>query len=187
MKVFRLLTRESVEEDILERAKRKRVLEHLVIHGVEGDEKQNGKEGKAKVAFKKEELSAILRFGAEKLFEKDRVSALGGGAGPSEGEIVAEADTNSRDALASDGAQDDEKAEEKRVLEVDDIDELLARVPVDEADEVGAAEPSVGDSLLNAFKWADFKTVEEEDDLEPGEIEDKDATCEGCCQGRCRH
>ncbi len=183
VKVFRLLTRESVEEDILERAKRKRVLEHLVIHGVEGDEKQNGKEGKAKVAFKKEELSAILRFGAEKLFEKDRVSALGGGAGPSEGEIVAEADTNSRDALASDGAQDDEKAEEKRVLEVDDIDELLARVPVDEADEVGAAEPSVGDSLLNAFKWADFKTVEEEDDLEPGEIEDKDALAKDAARG----
>lgn len=150
VKVFRLLSRETVEEDILERAKRKRVLEHLVIHGVEGGD-QEGKEDKA-AAFKKEELSAILRFGAEKLFEKDetKVSGVADGDAPTAQESV------EQDA--------DVKAEEKRVLEVDDIDELLARAPTDEASQVGGAQPSVGDSLLNAFKWADFKTVEEEDD-----------------------
>lgn len=148
VKVFRLLTRESVEEDILERAKRKRVLEHLVIHGVEGDDKDIGKE-----AFKKEELSAILRFGAEKLFEKDRDDGKAGADGPK----------NENDPL-KDVTPDDEKAEERMVLAFDDIDELLARAPTEDADEVGAAQPSVGDSLLNAFKWADFKTVEEEDE-----------------------
>lgn len=149
VKVFRLLTRESVEEDILERAKRKRVLEHLVIHGVEGDERENGKDGAGKIAFKKEELSAILRFGAEKLFQASGDSAK-----------------QENDSSAHEPAADDEKAEERMVLAVDDIDELLARVPVDDSDEVGAAEPSVGDSLLNAFKWADFKTVEEDDEEE---------------------
>jgi len=147
VKVFRLLTKQSVEEQILERAKRKRVLEHLVIHGVEGDGK---KDDGSKVTFKKEELSAILRFGAESLFEKG-------------------ADGQQPDAQANGvptSAVDDVKAEERRVLAVDDIDELLARTPVNDADELGAAEQSVGDSLLNAFKWADFDAGEEEDQIE---------------------
>lgn len=143
VRVFRLLTKESVEEDILERAKRKRVLEHLVIHGVEGDEKQGGKEG-AK-SFKKEELSAILRFGAEKLFEKEK---------------------NQVEQGAQDASADDEKAEERRVMAVDDIDELLSRAPAEDSDEIGAAEPSLGDSLLNAFKWADFQNFEEDEAIE---------------------
>ncbi len=151
VKVFRLLTKESVEEDILERAKRKRVLEHLVIHGVEGDEKQGGKDG-AK-SFKKEELSAILRFGAEKLFEKEKDQAEQGN---------------------QEAAADDEKAEERRVMAVDDIDELLSRTPADDADEVGAAEPSIGDSLLNAFKWADFQNFEEDEALEKDQPDAKD-------------
>lgn len=151
VKVFRFLSRETVEEDILERAKRKRVLEHLVIHGVEGGDQGEGKE--AQVTFKKEELSAILRFGAEKLFEKDQTKE-------NENNAPADAPT-AQDVVEQDK---DDKAEEKRVLEVDDIDELLARAPTDEASQVGGAQPSVGDSLLNAFKWADFKTVEEEDE-----------------------
>lgn len=79
MKVFRFLTADTVEEDILERAKRKRVLEHVVIHCVEGSQKSEGKE--KEMTFKKEELSAILQFGAEKLFGKDHLkngAGLGG-------------------------------------------------------------------------------------------------------------
>lgn len=176
VKVFRLLSRETVEEDILERAKRKRVLEHLVIHGVEGDEQGNGND--TKMAFKKEELSAILRFGAEKLFEKDQgVDAVGkvidaaGGIADDDKKIDA---PTAQDACS---APDDEKAEEKQLLQVDDIDELLDRAPVDEAAQVGSAQPTMGDSLLNAFKWADFKTVEEDeetDGVEPGEIPDSE-------------
>ncbi|KAI0558582.1 DNA helicase [Gracilaria domingensis] len=69
VKRFRLLRRETVEEDILERAKRKPFLEHVMIHGVEDGSKADGKE--PDFAFKKEELSAILRFGAEKVFAKE--------------------------------------------------------------------------------------------------------------------
>jgi chromodomain-helicase-DNA-binding protein 1 len=65
VKVFRLLSRKTVEEDILERAKRIPVLEHLVIHGVEGDEQD--KDGKNK--FSKQEFKAFLRFGADKLLK----------------------------------------------------------------------------------------------------------------------
>lgn len=155
VKVFRLLSRETVEEDILERAKRKRVLEHLVIHGVEGDEQSL--DNKAK--FNKQELSAILRFGAEKLFKEapagDDAAVAPAAPGEDGGGAV----------VPSEGASVDEvKAEERRVLEADDIDELLARAPTggDDEDALGAAEPNMGDSLLNAFKWADFDPIEEE-------------------------
>lgn len=147
VKVIRLLCRETVEEDILERAKRKRVLEHLVIHGVEGGSKADGKEGEN--AFKKEELSAILRFGAEKLFAKETMS-----------------ESNNQAPTPSDAAPDDkdEKGEEKKGLEADDIDALLERAPTDETSEVGADQPSIGASLLNAFKWNDFDLDEDDED-----------------------
>jgi len=127
VKVFRLLSKNTVEEDILERAKRKRVLEHLVISGVEGDASNN-----ARVTFKKEELSAILRFGAEELFRN---------ATEDEANEAAVADTHR--------------------LEMDDIDEIIARAAPDDTEEATAG-TSLGDSLLNAFKWADF-AVDEED------------------------
>lgn len=149
VKVFRLLSRETVEEDILERAKRKRVLEHLVIHGVEGDDAD-----KDKAKFNKKELSAILRFGAEKLFKENTA-----GQEAADGASHSKGDSHPTDT-------DDARAEEKRVLEADDIDELLARAPVEPEDELGAAEPSMGDSLLNAFKWADFDPVDEEEEPE---------------------
>lgn len=176
VKVFRLLTAETVEEDILERAKRKRVLEHVVIHGVEGGHKAEGKE--KEMAFKKEELSAILRFGAEKLFAKDRLTnglehkekaandtkpEANGCETPSGNESSAIVKAEGNDVKSE---EKEVKVEEKRVLAVDDIDEILERAPDDEASQLGAAQPSIGDSLLNAFKWADFKTVEEDDEPE---------------------
>lgn len=174
VKVFRLLTADTIEEDILERAKRKRVLEHVVIHGVEGGHKAEGKE--KEVAFKKEELSAILRFGAEKLFAKDRVN----GSLDEKSQTVDDnkvsangtASHNGDDSFsavktkADEDADKDAKCEEKRALAIDDIDEILERAPDDEASQLGAAQPSIGDSLLNAFKWADFKTVEEDEGLD---------------------
>lgn len=175
VKVFRLLTAETVEEDILERAKRKRVLEHVVIHGVEGGHKAEGKE--KEMAFKKEELSAILRFGAEKLFAKDRLT--NGSEHRAKGMNSVKPEENGCNEMSGNGTalvnaegeiaktEDKEvKTGEKRVLAADDIDEILERAPDDEASQLGAAQPSIGDSLLNAFKWADFKTVEEEDELE---------------------
>lgn len=165
VKVFRLLSRETVEEDILERAKRKRVLEHVVIHGVEGGSKADGKE--PDIAFKKEELSAILRFGAEKLFAKESLSDNAGDDGKTrDGAEVKSGNRDGSEPTANDSKKDDkdENAEERRVLDADDIDELLARAPTEEASQLGAAQPSVGDSLLNAFKWNDFITAEDEDD-----------------------
>ncbi|KAJ3328425.1 hypothetical protein HDU76_009996 [Blyttiomyces sp. JEL0837] len=60
--IYKLFTRDTVEERILEIAKRKLILDHLVV-----DHMDVGK-------IDKEEMSAIIKFGAQKLFsEKDDV------------------------------------------------------------------------------------------------------------------
>jgi chromodomain-helicase-DNA-binding protein 1 len=85
--IYRFVTSGSVEEDILERAKRKMVLDHLVIQRMDasgrttlGAEAGGSGGGKAaggaaapggKDMFQKDELAAILRFGAEELFKEE--------------------------------------------------------------------------------------------------------------------
>merc|ERR1712228_1105460 len=74
--VYRLVTKNSVEEDIVERAKKKMVLDHLVIQRMDTTgrmvfkAKQSGSD-KSGQPFSKEELTAILKFGAEDLFQED--------------------------------------------------------------------------------------------------------------------
>ncbi|KAI3707690.1 hypothetical protein L6452_26319 [Arctium lappa] len=70
--IYRFVTSKSVEEDILERAKKKMVLDHLVIQKLNAEGRLEKKETKKGSAFDKNELSAILRFGAEELFKEDR-------------------------------------------------------------------------------------------------------------------
>lgn len=71
--VSRFLTSGSVEEDILERAKQKMVLDHLVIQRMDTSgrtvlDPRSAAAASAKM-FGKDELTAILRFGAEELFK----------------------------------------------------------------------------------------------------------------------
>ncbi|PKA67000.1 CHD3-type chromatin-remodeling factor PICKLE [Apostasia shenzhenica] len=71
--IYRFVTSRSVEEDILERAKKKMVLDHLVIQKLNAEgrlEKKESKKGSS--MFDKNELSAILKFGAEELFKEDK-------------------------------------------------------------------------------------------------------------------
>ncbi|XP_071926260.1 protein CHROMATIN REMODELING 5-like isoform X1 [Coffea arabica] len=70
--IYRFVTSKSVEEDILERAKKKMVLDHLVIQKLNAEGRLEKKEAKKGSAFDKNELSAILRFGAEELFKEER-------------------------------------------------------------------------------------------------------------------
>ncbi|CAA6654095.1 unnamed protein product [Spirodela intermedia] len=71
--IYRFVTSRSVEEDILERAKKKMVLDHLVIQKLNAEGRLEMKEAKkGSSMFDKNELSAILRFGAEELFKEDR-------------------------------------------------------------------------------------------------------------------
>ncbi|KAK8595957.1 hypothetical protein V6N13_000626 [Hibiscus sabdariffa] len=70
--IYRFVTSKSVEEDILERAKKKMVLDHLVIQKLNAEGRLERKETKKASHFDKNELSAILRFGAEELFKEER-------------------------------------------------------------------------------------------------------------------
>lgn len=70
--IYRFVTSKSVEEDILERAKKKMVLDHLVIQKLNAEGKLEKKETKKGSLFDKNELSAILRFGAEELFKEEK-------------------------------------------------------------------------------------------------------------------
>lgn len=68
------MTKTSVEENIVERAKKKMVLDHLVIQRMDTtgrtvlDKKSSGS---STTPFNKEELTAILKFGAADLFKDD--------------------------------------------------------------------------------------------------------------------
>ncbi|KAG8189231.1 hypothetical protein JTE90_013761 [Oedothorax gibbosus] len=76
--IYRLVTKSSVEEDIIERAKKKMVLDHLVIQRMDTTGRtvmQSSKtpnSGTSTTPFNKEELAAILKFGAEDLFKEDK-------------------------------------------------------------------------------------------------------------------
>jgi chromodomain-helicase-DNA-binding protein 1 len=134
--IYRFITRDSVEEDILERAKQKMVLDHLVIQGMDTSGKSvvGGKSGnKKKSMFSGEELSKVLRFGAEDLFKLGNEEA---------GDVDA-----------------DMKGEE--VCTDQDLDNILER-----ADQNAPAEDEHQaqgtDGLFNQFKVASFD--QEEDD-----------------------
>ncbi|XP_037340666.2 chromodomain-helicase-DNA-binding protein 1 [Pungitius pungitius] len=71
--IYRLVTKSSVEEEIIERAKKKMVLDHLVIQRMDTTGKtvlHTGAAPSSSAPFNKEELSSILKFGAEELFKE---------------------------------------------------------------------------------------------------------------------
>ena len=138
--IYRLVTSGSVEEDILERAKRKMVLDHVVIQRMDTsgrtvlDPSAGGGAAGARL-FGKDELAAILKFGAGDLFKDDEAAVAG--AAPGEGAAVA-------GALMTD----------------EDLDAILARAEVVEQKEESA--PGGADDLLAAFNVATFKNNEDD-------------------------
>uniref|UniRef100_A0A4W5MY76 Chromodomain helicase DNA binding protein 2 n=1 Tax=Hucho hucho TaxID=62062 RepID=A0A4W5MY76_9TELE len=71
--IYRLVTKGSVEEDIIERAKKKMVLDHLVIQRMDTTGRtvlDNNSGNSNSNPFNKDELTAILKFGAEDLFKE---------------------------------------------------------------------------------------------------------------------
>lgn len=68
--VYRLVTKQSVEENILERAKRKLVMSEAVISGMDTSSALQTGASKA-TQFSSGELNSILQFGASELFKED--------------------------------------------------------------------------------------------------------------------
>ncbi|XP_005103678.1 chromodomain-helicase-DNA-binding protein 1 isoform X2 [Aplysia californica] len=70
--VYRLVTSSTVEEKIVESAKKKMVLDHLVIQRMDTTGRtvlDRGSAPSSATPFSKDELCAILKFGAEELFK----------------------------------------------------------------------------------------------------------------------
>ncbi|KAL7419150.1 ATP-dependent DNA helicase Hrp3 [Cryptotrichosporon argae] len=72
--IYRFVTKGTIEEDILERAKRKMILEYAIINQMDttgahinGTSTPKDKNGD----FSKDELAAILKFGARSMFQAD--------------------------------------------------------------------------------------------------------------------
>ncbi|KAG2178391.1 hypothetical protein INT44_001543 [Umbelopsis vinacea] len=82
--VYRFVSKGTMEEDMIERAKKKMVLEYLLIKQMDTSglslmdknvvssdaSKTSGKVGE--LPFNKEEMSAILKFGAQKMFQDEQ-------------------------------------------------------------------------------------------------------------------
>jgi chromodomain-helicase-DNA-binding protein 1 len=131
--IYRFVTSGSVEEDILERAKQKMVLDHLVIQRMDTSGRtvlgSGGGQEQAKQMFGKEEMAAILRFGAEDLFKDDAAA---------------------------------EQARGQAVVE-EDLDAILERAELvhDTGEAHGQAPGRMGE-LLGQFSVATFKTNEDD-------------------------
>uniref|UniRef100_W8AZH4 Chromodomain-helicase-DNA-binding protein 1 n=1 Tax=Ceratitis capitata TaxID=7213 RepID=W8AZH4_CERCA len=74
--IYRLVTARSVEEQIVERAKQKMVLDHLVIQRMDTTGRtvldKSGASSSNATPFNKDDLSEILKFGAEELFKDEQ-------------------------------------------------------------------------------------------------------------------
>ncbi|GAA5981210.1 hypothetical protein JCM5350_006062 [Sporobolomyces pararoseus] len=70
--VYRFVTKDTVEEDVLERARKKMVLEYAIVNQMDTSGKNLGQVASTKPEnYTKEELSSILKFGAANIFKSD--------------------------------------------------------------------------------------------------------------------
>lgn len=77
--VYRLVTKDTVEEEVLERARKKMILEHAIISQVDTSGLNiGGKKHKSQTAkenYSKEELADILKYGASNIFKNETSQA----------------------------------------------------------------------------------------------------------------
>ncbi|KAL0227528.1 hypothetical protein RCL1_003672 [Eukaryota sp. TZLM3-RCL] len=76
VKIFRVVSKDSVEEEVLERAKKKLVLDHVVIQSLSHSSKVELDPKKAtQTIFDKNDINQILKFGAKELFTENEDEA----------------------------------------------------------------------------------------------------------------
>ncbi|KAJ7178362.1 chromodomain-helicase DNA-binding protein [Mycena crocata] len=76
--VYRFVSKDTMEEDVLERAKKKMVLEYAIINQMDTSQAHLSSKANAQVKdphkpdnLSKDELTAVLKYGAQKMFDKD--------------------------------------------------------------------------------------------------------------------
>ena len=145
--IYRLVAKQSVEETIIERAKQKMVLDHLVIQRMDttgrnafqnlNNTSTSSSSTTDNRPLTKEELNTIIKFGAEDLF-KENISH-------------------------------DEGSVEEESQKID-IDEILRRAETRQDDDSSLRNNS--EDLLSQFKIANIQTMED-DVIEPNAIVNK--------------
>jgi chromodomain-helicase-DNA-binding protein 1 len=147
--IYRLVTKQSVEETIIERAKQKMVLDHLVIQrmdttGRNAFQNINNTSTTSTTSsttdnrpLTKEELNTIIKFGAEDLFKENSIN--------------------------------EESSVEEESQKID-IDEILRRAETRHDDDSSLRNSS--EDLLSQFKIANIQTMED-DIIEPTTIVNK--------------
>lgn len=162
--IYRLVTGSSVEEDIVERAKKKMVLDHLVIQRMDTTgrmvfkAKEGGSDKKGQ-PFSKNELSAILKFGAEELFKDEDEEGGGGHDDCDIDEILRRAETREGEDASGMCAEGDELLSAFKVASL--------AVNEDEAVEMATKEAATGGGCQKL--WDDIipqdlrKQLEEEE------------------------
>lgn len=133
--IYRLVTKNSVEEDILERAKSKRILELLVIRHMSDVNNAVYKNDRSSIGKQQEKLSSSKKKD-DKLFDRNELAKI--------------IQFGARDLF--DEANQEGHATNNDLTELD-LDEILARA------ETTADESSETDKFLSAFKVANFSSL----------------------------
>ncbi|KAJ3087636.1 hypothetical protein HK102_010604 [Quaeritorhiza haematococci] len=126
--VYRFLSKDTIEEEVLERAKRKMVLEYCIIKQMDTSQSEliRGKSSNSN-QISREELQTVLKFGATKLFKQEPDAAVGDGSAGSTG----------------------------NKLEELNLDDILARAEHSETPEAAVGSDG-GAEFLEQWKVADF-------------------------------
>lgn len=103
VQIYRLVTKDSVEQTILERAKAKMVLDTLVVQGLnKKDDSLLIHDKEMHSGFTRDELAKILKFGASKLWTGDYSETLSKGLDIDLDKVLEEAETNEDTGAAAD-------------------------------------------------------------------------------------
>lgn len=152
--VYRFISKDTIEEEIIERAKRKMVLEYSIIKTMDtsGIGIMQGRKGRSIIAgadITKEELQTILKFGAKNLFKNDEK-------------------VNSNEVK-----KEGDEVQSTNQLEGMNLDDILARAEVHEGpQQSGTALGS--EEFLNQFHVSDVAVNEMTwDELIPEHLRDK--------------
>jgi len=154
VKIYRLICKDSVEESVLERARKKLILDSLVVQGMNtGGSAPGNSNDKSLSGLSSNELNKIMRFGANKLFADEGDSREG----------IGELKKLDLDAILTDA---DERAEKEA--------ETMTNTSGGEAERLFASFSNISDFTFKA-KWESGSSwTESRDKKVGGTIEEDD-------------
>ncbi|KAI3426156.1 hypothetical protein D9Q98_008533 [Chlorella vulgaris] len=162
--VFRFVARSTLEERMVQRAKSKLVLEHVVVRRLKRKAGAGGKaDGQAEGALDKRELQDLIKFGAAELFAEEMMETGGVEAGGAEAGAGADARAASKERPMPAVVREQQAGrtggtDGKAVVWTDEeLDALLDRTNLTSP---GVADEEARSGILDGFQVAHFKLQE---------------------------